>query len=232
MIFYFKKWLMLDFALTFGFKKLLLGCSALSVTTKVLSEIAKGRGLSLPNDVCYQDDRYLSEINLLNPMRDFIQKEIAIYNKVNKVKIIPQLNLSIVDSKKGKNLPGFGNMNILCEQFMELQTAQNSQSIHTVLRTSNKLKVSSIQEQNSTFCPLCYGIVDHATNILEVGSNVKSVSFEGDMELITSENDTWNTEFEKQLCFGCKRLMENSSDKAKFIELMPPFILESAAVSQ
>ena len=51
LIFYLKKWLLLDFALKFGFKKLLLGCTAVNVTAKVMSEIAKGRGLSLPNDV-------------------------------------------------------------------------------------------------------------------------------------------------------------------------------------
>ena len=231
MIFYFKKWLMLDFALTFGFKKLLLGCSALSVTTKVLSEIGKGRGLSLPNDVCYQDDRYLNDINILNPMRDFLQKEVAVYNKMCGVQQIMQLNLCITSSKKGKNLPGFGNMNLLCEQFMELQTSANAQSMHTVLRTSNKLKVSSIVEQDSRYCPLCYGIVDHATNILEVGSNVKAVTLDGVMDLITSENDTWNTEFEQQLCYGCKRLMENSIEKLNFIEAMPEFIRTSAGLA-
>jgi hypothetical protein len=42
-------------------------------------------------------------------------------------------------------------------------------------------------------------MVDHATNILEVGSNIKSISPDGELDLLHHENETWNTEFEQHL---------------------------------
>lgn len=89
MIMYLKKRVLLNFALSYGFKKLLLGCSALTVSIKTMSEISKGRGMSLPHLVSFIDDWYPEEIKFMNPIKDFLQKEIAVYNKINDVKIIP-----------------------------------------------------------------------------------------------------------------------------------------------
>lgn len=230
LVFFLKKWLLIDFALKFNFKKLLLGCTALSVTSKVMSEIAKGRGLSLPNDVTFVDERYLEDIKFMNPMRDYLHSEIELYNRINDVKKFDQKPLCMTDSKKGKSLPGFGNMNILCQDFINALQESNAQTVHTILRTSNKLKIGMVEDEDKNFCVLCYGIVDHATNILEVGSHIKSVTVEGVCDLMESENDTWDTEFEQHLCFGCKRIMENSNDKQKLIESMPKFILDNAGV--
>lgn len=228
LIFYMKKWLLLDFALKYGFTKLLLGCSAISVTSRVMSEIAKGRGLSLPNDVSFVDDRYLKDVKFMNPMRDYLLNEISTYNKINDVKTIDQQPLCVTDSKKGKKLPGFGNMNLLCEEFINSLQDSNAQTVHTVLRTSAKLKIGGIEDQDKNFCVLCYGLVDHATNILEVGSNIKSITLDGVCDLMESEKDTWNTDFEQHLCFGCKRIMENADDKTKLIDSLPQFILDNA----
>lgn len=89
LIYYFKRWLILDFARTNGFKKLLLGRSSLSVTTKTMSEIAKGRGLTLPHEIAFIDDRYFHDIKMMNPIKDCLQKEIASYTAINDVKVIP-----------------------------------------------------------------------------------------------------------------------------------------------
>ncbi|CAI2367136.1 unnamed protein product [Moneuplotes crassus] len=230
LIFNLKKWLLLDFALKFGFKKLLLGCTAVKVTSKVMSEIAKGRGLSLPNDVCFVDDRYLEDIKFMNPMRDYLLNEIQQYNKFNEVSVIERTSISLNNSKKAKKLPGFGSMNLLCEEFINELQVSNVQTVHTVLRTSNKLKLGIVEDESKNYCVLCYGLVDHATNILEVGSHIKSVSLEGELDLMESENDTWNTEFEQHLCFGCKRIMENAVDKERLIDSLPTFIKENAGL--
>jgi cytoplasmic tRNA 2-thiolation protein 2 len=151
MIFFFKKWVLLDFALKFGFKKLLLGCSAVNITSKVMSEIAKGRGLSLPNDVTFVDDRYLEDIKFMNPMRDYLKNELDIYNRMHDIKIIDQKPFSLMEMNKGKNLPGYGSMNLLCEDFINLLQESNEQTVHTVLRTSNKLKIGLVEDQEKNF---------------------------------------------------------------------------------
>jgi hypothetical protein len=152
LIYYLKKWVLLDFALTFGYTKLLQGCSALTVATRVMSEISKGRGLSLSNSITFVDERYFNDIKFMNPMKDFIQKEIAAFNKYNKVKLILQLNLCLKAKGKSKTLPGFGNMNFLCEEFItNLQDKSNPQTVHTVLRTSNKLKIGDVEDEEHPY---------------------------------------------------------------------------------
>ena len=140
-------------------------------------------------------------------MRDYLLNEIQQYNKLNEIKTIERIPLCMNNSKKSKNLPGFGSMNFLCEEFINELQISNVQTVHTVLRTSGKLKIGIAEDIDKNFCILCYGFVDHATNILEVGSHIKSISSEGELDLMTSENDTWNTNFEKNLCFGCKRVI-------------------------
>jgi len=53
---------------------------------------------------------------------------------------------------------------------------------------------------------------------------------DGKMDLMENENDTWNTDFERHLCFGCKKIMENADNKEKLIESLPKFILANAGV--
>jgi cytoplasmic tRNA 2-thiolation protein 2 len=140
LIHYLKKRLLLKFAQRFNFKKLFLGCSALTVATKTMSEISKGRGKSLPHLVSYIDDRYPDDIKFMNPIKDFLQKEIAFYNKINSVPCIEQKNLCLqAENKKGKVLPGFGNLDFLCEEFIQHLNHENEQTVHTVLRTTTKL---------------------------------------------------------------------------------------------
>jgi len=84
-----KKWILLDFAFRYGFKKLLLGTSAHKLSTLLLGQLAKGRGASVPSEIGYLDDKYFNgRIVLMNPMRDFLQKEIGLYNYLNKVPIV------------------------------------------------------------------------------------------------------------------------------------------------
>jgi len=37
-----------------------------------MSEIAKGRGMSLPHLISFIDDRYPSDIKFMNPIKDFL----------------------------------------------------------------------------------------------------------------------------------------------------------------
>jgi len=84
-ILYMIKKLLLKFALRFGFKKLLLGTNALSVASKTMSEISKGWGMSLPHLIHFVDNWYPEDTVFMNPIKDFLEKEIAIYIKLHDV---------------------------------------------------------------------------------------------------------------------------------------------------
>ena len=123
------------------------------------------------------------------------------------------------ENKKGKILPGFGNLDFLCEDFIQGLQAENEQTVHTVLWTTTKLEKKE-SDTYQMYCPLCYGVMDEITNILEIGSHILSVK-DGVAQIATEQEQIWSNPILKIFCFGCKRLIENTSDKDKFIELLP-----------
>ena len=98
MVFFLKRWLMSDFCLRYNFKRIFVGSSAHKTATNLLAQLAKGRGASLCNDVVGNptDSKVFGtrEVIFCGPMRDFLQKEIGIFNYLNKVDIIQQRTLA------------------------------------------------------------------------------------------------------------------------------------------
>ena len=89
MIFYLKRILISEFCLKYNFKKALFGVDSHKVASKLLGEICKGRGASICHEIAFVDDKnFGGRISFMNPMRDFLQKEIALYNHNRKVPLI------------------------------------------------------------------------------------------------------------------------------------------------
>ena len=105
-------------------------------------------------------------------------------------------------------------------------------TVPTVVRLSQKLKKTILDSQiKYPFCPLCLGIRDEITNLLEVGSIIKSINIEGDKNIpvaLTSQEDWFDTPVEKTMCFGCKRMAISSLDKAIFIDNLPSVVKYNA----
>jgi hypothetical protein len=82
------------------------------------------------------------------------------------------------------------------------------------------------------FCPLCLGVRDQITNLLEMGSTIKSVdattgavtSIERPEEWLAGGGETLG----RVLCFGCKRLVISAKDRGKMVSLLPRVVLENA----
>ena len=90
LVLYFKRWIIVDFALRFNFKKILFGATGHKVATNLLAQLAKGRGASIAHEISYIDDKnFNGRVTFMNPLREFLHKEIALYNYLNKVGIIP-----------------------------------------------------------------------------------------------------------------------------------------------
>ena len=117
MIFYLKRLLISDFCLRFNFKKALFGTNSQKVATELLSQICKGRGASIAHEIAFVDDKnFGGRISFMNPMRDFLQKEIAIYNHNRGVPIILQEPLAKINQAKATrktNAPCFASTDLL-----------------------------------------------------------------------------------------------------------------------
>ena len=106
----------------------------------------------------------------MNPIRDFLQKEIALYNFNRRVEIISQGPLAKINQEKARrptNAPAFASTDLLIQGFFtKLQDKYNVNTIPTVVRLTNKLKKpeTPIPDDHEgptyPFCPLCLGVRD------------------------------------------------------------------------
>ena len=75
-------------------------------------------------------------------MKEFVQREIALFNYLSKVDIIPQASLAQMRSKGSMkdSAPFFGSTDLLVEGFFSrLQDGYNVNTVPTVIRLTNKL---------------------------------------------------------------------------------------------
>jgi len=145
----------------------------------------------------------------MNPMREFLQKEVSLYNYLSKVEIIQQKPLAYLNNPN-INAPAFGSTDHLIEKFFnKLQDKYNVNTVPTVVRLTNKLLKGEI-EGKYPFCPLCFGVRDTINNLLEMGSTIKSVIIKEDgtneVQTIKSSSEWLCSELEQAFCFGCKRM--------------------------
>ena len=144
LIFYLKRMIIAKFCLTHNFKKALLGTNSHKVATDLLASICKGRGASIANEISYVDDKnFGGRVSFMNPMRDFLEKEIALYNHNRKVQIIyqgPLAKLNQEQAGKGISAPNFNSTDLLIQGFFSrLQDKYNVNTVPTVVRLTSKL---------------------------------------------------------------------------------------------
>ncbi|CDW91371.1 UNKNOWN [Stylonychia lemnae] len=231
LIFYLKRWVISSFGLKYNYKKILLGTSGHKVATQLLSQLAKGRGSSIAHEISYIDDKnFGGRITFMNPMREFLHKEIALYNYLHKVDIIQQRSLAQINNPF-TNSPAFGSADYLIEKFFDrLQDKFNVNTVPTVVKLTNKLLKTDFKDESNPypFCPLCFGIRDKINNLLEMGSTIKSIKIKEDgtneVESIKSSSDWLSSELEQAFCFGCKRMGIMASKKEQFVEFLPAVV--------
>jgi hypothetical protein len=117
LVFALKKHLMMDFCLRYNFKRILLSTSGHSIACKMIGQIAKGRGATIANEVSYCGEQLFGQrVTVCRPMRDFLQKEIAVYIYSNRLEIISQKSLAEMGALKHR-APFFGSTDLIVEGF-------------------------------------------------------------------------------------------------------------------
>ncbi len=145
--------------------KVVFGKSTHSQTQDIFNMVIKGRGFNLRDESDYIDDHFLKgKVSILYPMRDFLRKEILIYNYLFKVEILYK---SFYNASTNINLPYNGNSNLLLNGFFNKLQEKSHTTASTVLNTSDRLKK---KDKNLEYCELCFGYKDEILNKLEIGS--------------------------------------------------------------
>ena len=118
--------LIIDFALTKGFKKIFIGDTAQKIAVKSLSSICKGRGANLFSDISIIN-KTIRGLEILRPMNDFLTKEILLYNYLHKMEQFFILDTEYFDNQQGlKALPAKGSIDKVLEQFVDRVQVSNN----------------------------------------------------------------------------------------------------------
>jgi len=159
-----------------GFNKLIFGNNGQSLVAGAFSAIIKGRGLTTKEEIAYVDSRYLKGSPIiLRPLKDFLDKEILLFNYMLKVDILQDtMEIDFVRYNQKNNIPYKGNTDNLVQGFFDNLQNRMQSTITTVLGTTDKLKEQKeIYKQDIEkfkSCEFCLSYIDEVYNILEIGS--------------------------------------------------------------
>lgn len=231
--------LLSSFAARRGASWLCVGDSATRMAAEMIADTCKGRAYALPERLAFLDTRHPG-VSIVRPMRDYLVQEIAIYNHFMKLEtvFIPEL-----DTKTHK----FSSINHLSEGFLAGLQADFPQTIHTLMRSGDKLSLLPSDTQH--YCPLCNGAMTQAevkaasemVKLAEPDTNLAGSSYCNSDKGCCQENEdnakaSWCSgggcstgqgaaegEMEKApevprlVCYGCRKLLANSD--ASFLPL-------------
>nr|CAB3234558.1 cytoplasmic tRNA 2-thiolation protein 2-like [Phallusia mammillata] len=190
-----------------------LGETCSRIAVNILSNVALGRGVHIPQDSGFSNSNQIGEkgVNILRPLRDISSKEVVVYNMVSKVQTVFIPNLSTAQKP-------MCSIQRLTEDFMKNLVAGYPATETTVYRTSNKLKANQSKSVDAAGknkkCLICCGIIDCAIQVDQVsavadtalsaavsnGNHERNGDFSnlfenfGDVDFIASA---------KQLCYAC-----------------------------
>jgi cytoplasmic tRNA 2-thiolation protein 2 len=156
--------LIFNYAIKNNFNKIVLANTAQVIVNNIFSTIVKGRGFALREDTGYIDNHYLNgKITILRPLKDYLTKEILLFNYINKVEIqYSSIDILVNNSN--------GNTNFLLKNFFDKLQDRMGSTITTVLGTADKLKLKEISNNNLLICGFCLNYLDQVYNELEIGS--------------------------------------------------------------
>ena len=115
------------YAIKNNFTKIVFANSAQALVNNIFGSIVKGRGFAIREEIGYVDNHYLhGKVTMLRPMRDFLEKEVLLFNQIYGVDMIfsskDKLDLEKVNTRT--NLPYGGNTISLIDSFFSKQQVQ------------------------------------------------------------------------------------------------------------
>ncbi|XP_041455707.1 cytoplasmic tRNA 2-thiolation protein 2-A-like isoform X1 [Lytechinus variegatus] len=143
--------LLADVAKRTGHTKIMLGDNGTNLASRVLSGMAQGRGVTVPLQVTFADNRE-GDNTFVRPLREFPSREVALYNHLMGVESVC---LPTPTTKASQ----YASINKLTSEFINGLQVGFPSTVSTVLRTGEKLcTVSSSGDGDN--CIMCKGPLD------------------------------------------------------------------------
>ena len=159
------RWQLQKAAKEHGYDRIMVGDCSTSLSIRILSDIAQGRGSQLPLNIGFQDNRV--EVSILRPMREFTKKEIEFYNHFNGVSSSSLPSFSTMESP-------YASVDRLTQEFIFGLQAVFPSTVSTVLRTGDKLS-SHINDSQYASCSICLAPLETDLNLSSELSKPKPV---------------------------------------------------------
>ncbi|KTW29699.1 hypothetical protein T552_00907 [Pneumocystis carinii B80] len=193
-----------DFAKKNGYNVIIFGDTVSSIASKIISEIAKGRGYSIPWET-QGKIKHLYDIWLLRPMKDILRQEAYYFLEISGIQNIKKFyhKATTIDE--------------LVDQYFDDLEKNNPSFLFTVAKTSAKLQVPEIKDtkeySNSKFCFICQMPKENNVN-----DWLKKITV-NKTDLINVTNIEINKDYEnyvdktKDVCYGCFVMLRGSKSE-------------------
>lgn len=183
--------LIVEFAKEQGCAGIIWGHNDSRLAGKVLSDVSKGRGFSLPWQIC--EDKSPSGLNYNFPLRDLFRSELEIYST-----LLPERVSQVIISDHSVADMSTKAMSIddCILQYIETQGAKYPNIMANVVRTVNKLEPYSVQEDDMK-CVLCEMPMADTSEGLAMSTDTQASNG-------TSEAGEFGTK-RGIYCYGCAR---------------------------
>jgi len=151
-------------------------------------------------------------VTILRPMKDFLNKEIAYYNHLLKLQTVHVPNATTMMPIKTSSIDK------LVEHFINHLQTDYPATVHTLLRTAEKLKTPAPKQQDLVkYCAMCndYLTENEANELQQYLVNKYTSKNENDEAAAAPPSvdslDIDRHEFAKFCCYGCKRVISSKS---------------------
>lgn len=216
---------LLDTARKEGYSKVMLGDSATRISIRLLSDISQGRGGDLPYDTGFSDERH-GDVIFIRPMREFMIKEIALYNYFNRVETV-----SI--RKLGSMTHSHASIDHLTEEFVSSLQLEFPFTVSTIFRTGDKLSGKEFSDDHPicAFCgvPSILGERLHSVDLYDStrpSSSTSDCCSDCNGRCSSSSGQQLSKEaFIQTLCFGCQLTFK---DTRLNLSHLPAYVVEVA----
>ena len=230
--------LLLTVARKEGYSKVMVADCASRLSVRLLSNVSQGRGGDLPYDTGFSDDRH-DDVIFVRPMREFVTKEIALYNFFNNVRAVVIPTLSTMSHSHI-------SIDRLTEEFVSGLQADLPFTVSTIFRTGDKLSVKESPDDVAS-CALCgiplnvdptlLSTLTDGLSAVELNVDNKTTpksvtescgSCESGCSNSLAEQPLTRDNIHEALCYGCrltfKNVKFNPSD-------FPSFVMDAAKKS-
>ncbi|KAK5576241.1 hypothetical protein RB653_007382 [Dictyostelium firmibasis] len=203
LLLYYRNQLLIQVAHKLDCKKVILGTSSNRLAVQLVASTSKGRGFSVPNETSVIIEQPSNDIKFYQPMRDFLLKEIFIYYRHLNILPVPVM-FSILKLKPKHSI------NTLCEDFLHCLQDISNQTVHTLLRSVDKLISPSIDSNYN--CSICSSSLtsEEIKNLEKVILDNKSK--ENNSNNNNDKNGCCSTKTEDSSCCSTNKVQDNNNN--------------------